>query len=125
MADIARNMTVARWLRAKVDNIIDLSDDFIFATLLGRGITDDETLVSEVSERQRDLCLADTYFGAAISSTKSGTQGESDGGWTHYISNKNVVSRDALMKMARDLYAKWDEPFDDPAKVRIRLKNLY
>lgn len=125
MANIANNMTVVRWLRAKVDNIIDLSDDFIFATLLGRGITDDETLVSAITEKQRDLCLADTYFGAAISSTKSGTQGESDGGWTHYISNKNVVSRDALMKMARDLYAKWDEPFDDPAKVRITLKDLY
>ena len=75
MADIADNMTMARWLRAKVDNIIDLSDDFIFATLLSRGIDDDETLLADVTERQRDLCLADVYFNAAISSSKSGTQG--------------------------------------------------
>lgn len=125
MADIASNMTMVRWLRAKVDNIIDLSDDFIFATLLTRGITDDATLVTNTTEKQRDLCLADIYFGAAISSTKSGTQGESDGGWTHYIPNKNVVNRDALMDMARRLYEKWDEPFDDPAKVKIALKDLY
>ena len=125
MADIASNMTMVRWLRAKVDNIIDLSDDFIFATLLSRGITDDATMYAQATEKQRDLCLADTYFGAAISSTKSGTQGESDGGWTHYISNKNVVSRDALMAMAKALYDRWDEPFEDPAKVIIRLKDLY
>lgn len=125
MADIASNMTMVRWLRAKVDNIIDLSDDFIFSTLLHRGITDDATLYGNATEKQRDLCLADVYFGAAISSTKSGTQGESDGGWTHYISNKNVVNRDALMDMARRLYEKWDEPFDDPAKVKIALKDLY
>lgn len=116
---------MVRWLRAKVDNIIDLSDDFIFSTLLHRGITDDETTFDEVTERQRDLCLADVYFGAAISSTKTGTQGESDGGWTHYISNKNVVSRDALMRLAKDLYDKWDEPFEDPAVIKIRLKSLY
>ena len=125
MADIASNMSMVRWLRAKVDNIIDLSDDFIFATLLHRGINDDALLFSEATERQRDLCLADTYFGAAISSVKSGTQGESDGGWTHYISNKNVVNRDALMRMARELYEKWDEPFDDPAKNVITLSDLY
>ncbi len=125
MADIASNMTVTRWLRAKVDNIIDLSDDFIYATLLDRGITDDSVLVGSISEKQRDLCLADTYFGAAISSVRSGTQGESDGGWTHYIANKNVVSRDALMEMARRLYDKWGEPFDEPGKAKITMKSLY
>ncbi|MBO4924508.1 MAG: hypothetical protein J5382_10360 [Bacteroidales bacterium] len=125
MADIADNMTMARWLRAKVDNIIDLSDDFIFATLLSRGIDDDETLLADVTERQRDLCLADVYFNAAISSSKSGTQGESDGGWTHYIANKNVVNRDGLLRMAKRLYDKWDEPFDNPASNPITLKGLY
>ena len=117
-------MTMVDWLRAKTESIIDYSDEFIFATLLGRGIDDDETAVADVDERTRDLCLADMYFGAAISSTKSGTQGESDGGWTHYVAIKNVVSRDALMQMARDLYAKWDEPFTDP-RPKITLKPLF
>lgn len=124
MADIASNMTMVRWLHAKADNILDLSDDFVFATLVNRGVTDDETLVSETAERTRDLCLADIYFGAAISSTKSGTQGESDGGWTHYVALKNVVNRDALMRMARDLYDKWDEPFSDP-RNKFTMKPLY
>lgn len=124
MADIASNMTVVRWLRAKVEPVIDLSDDFIYATLVARCIADDEIMVSEISERQRDLILADTYYGAAISSVKSGTQGETDGGWTHYVAIKNVVNRAALMQMAKDLYAKWDEPFTDPTP-KIRMKPLY
>lgn len=124
MASIADNMTLAGWFRAKMDPIIDFSDDFIWATLLHRGVDDDETLVSDVDERTRDLILADAYYGAAISSTKSGTQGESDGGWTHYVAIKNVVNRDALLRMAKDLYDKWGEPFADPTS-KIRMRNLY
>ena len=124
MASIAEKMTLVRWLRAKTDPIIDYSDDFIYATLLHRGVTDDETLVGAVSEKTRDLILADAYYGAAVSSTKSGTQGEADGGWTHYVAIKNVISRDALMQMAKDLNAKWDEPFVDPTP-KIRMKPLY
>lgn len=125
MADIASNMTMAAWLRAKVDNIIDLSDDYLYATMLDRGITDDATLLSETTERQRDLCRADIYFDAAVSSTKSGTQGESDGGWTHYVANKNVVNRDGLLRMAKELYDKWGEKFEDPTANPITLKSLY
>lgn len=124
MASIADSMTLAAWLHAKTDLIIDLSDEFVYATLLHRGVEDDETKVSDVDEKTRDLCLADVYFGAAISSNKSGTQGETDGGWTNYVAIKNVVSRDALMQMAKDLYAKWDEPFADP-NPKITLKSLY
>lgn len=124
MASIADKMTLAAWFRAKTDHIIDYSDEFMWATFLHRGVNDDATLVAETDERTRDLILADAYYGAAVSSTKSGTQGESDGGWTHYVAIKNVVSRDALMQMAKDLYDKWDEPFSDP-NPKIRMKTLY
>ena len=124
MASISDKMTLAGWFRAKTDHIIDFSDEFMWATFLHRGVDDDATLVADTDERTRDLILADAYYGAAISSTKSGTQGESDGGWTHYVAIKNVVSRDALMQMAKDLYAKWDEPFTDP-NPKIRMKPLY
>lgn len=124
MASISENMTMVSWLKAKLEPIIDFSDEFIYSTLYQRGIDDDETKVAAVDERTRDLCLADCYYGAAVSSTKSGTQGESDGGWTHYVAIKNVISRDALMQMAKDLYEKWDEPFTDP-RPKISLKPLY
>lgn len=124
MASIGENMTLVGWLHAKLDTIIDVSDELILSTLLGRGINDDETLFRDATQKQRDLCLADLYFTAAISSVKSGTQGEADGGWTHYIAIKNVVSRDALKQMAQDLYAKWNEPFTDPTP-KIRMRPLY
>jgi hypothetical protein len=124
MASIADKMTLASWFKAKTDHIIDFSDEFMWATFLHRGVNDDATLVADTDEKTRDLILADAYYGAAVSSTKSGTQGESDGGWTHYVAIKNVVSRDALMQMAKDLYAKWDEPFTDP-NPKIRMKPLY
>lgn len=124
MASIVDSMTIVRWLRAKTELILDLSDDFIWATLLHRGVDDDETMITDVDERTRDLILADTYFGAAVSSVKSGTQGEADGGWTHYVAIKNVINRDALMRMANDLYAKWGEPLVD-LRTKISLKPLY
>lgn len=124
MADIASNMTVVRWLEAEASPFVDFPTEYLYAKMLHRGVTDDETLVSDITEKQRDLILADIYMGAAISSTKSGTQGESDGGWTHYVAIKNVVSRDALMRMAKDLYDKWNEPFADPT-TKITLRNLY
>lgn len=124
MASIAEKMTLANWFKAKTDHIIVYSDDFMWATFLHRGVDDDSFLVADTDERTRDLILADAYFGAAISSTKSGTQGESDGGWTHYVAILNVVSRDALMQMAKDLYDKWGEPFTDP-NPKIRMKPLY
>lgn len=124
MADIASAMNIVSWLKAKTSHIIDFDDEFVYATLLHRGVTDDEMTVADVDEKTKDLCLADMYYGAAISSTKSGTQGESDGGWTHYVAIKNVVSRDALMQMAKDLYAKWGEAFKDPTP-KITMKPLY
>lgn len=124
MADIASSMTVYRWLDAEASPYVDFPAEFLYAKMMRRGVTDDETLVSEVTERQLDLMLADIYVGAAMSSAKSGTQGEADGGWSHYVAIKNVVSRDALLQMAKDLYDKWDEPFSDPTP-KITLSDLW
>lgn len=124
MADISSNMTVVRWLDAEASPYVDFPTEYLYAKMLRRGVTDDDTLVKDVTERQLDLMLADIYVGAAMSSAKSGTQGEADGGWSHYVAIKNVVSRDALLQMAKDLYDKWNEPFRDPTP-KITLYDLY
>lgn len=124
MADIASNMTVVRWLEAEASPYVDFPVEFLYAKMVRRGVTDDSTLLGEITEKQRDLMLADIFVGAAMSSTKSGTQGEADGGWSHYVAIKNVVSRDALLKMAKDIYDKWEEPFIDPT-TKITLSDLY
>lgn len=124
MADIASSMTFVNWLRVKAEPFVDFSDAFLYATMLSRGVTDDATMFNETTEKQRDLCLADIYFNAAVSSVKTGTQGEADGGWTHYVAIKNVVNRSGLLDMAKALYDKWDEDFLDP-RTKIKLRDLY
>ena len=124
MADISSNLTFVRWLRAKAEPYMDLSTDFLYSIMMGRGVTDDETYLADTTERQRDLCRADIYWAAATSSVKTGTQGESDGGWTHYVAIKNVVNREGLLAWAKALYAKWDEAFLDPTP-KVTLKPLY
>lgn len=103
---------------------MDLSDDFLFSVLVGRGITDDSLLYTDATDKQKDLCFADVLYAAAVSSVKTGTQGESDGGWTHYVAIKNAVNRAGLLDMAKALYDKWDEAFIDP-RNKIRMKPLY
>ena len=61
MADIASVMRMTSWLRAKTSHIIDFDDEFIYATLIHRGVTDDETTVADVDERTRDLSLGNLY----------------------------------------------------------------
>ena len=117
-------MTFVRWLHTKAEPYMDLSDDFLYATMVARGVNNDATLLSATTERQRDLCLADIYFAAATSSVKTGTQGESDGGWTHYVAIKNSVNRQGLLDWAKALYDKWDEQFFDTTP-KIRMRNLY
>lgn len=124
MASIADNLLFVNWLRTKAEPYMDLSDDFLYASMVHRGIDDDTALLSDATDKQKDLCFADILFAAATSSVKTGTQGESDGGWTHYISIKNTVNRDGLLRMARALYEKWNEPFFDTTS-QIRLSPLY
>lgn len=124
MADIASTITLFRWLQVQAEPYMDLSNDFLYSIMLHRGVTDDETYLCDTTERQRDLCRADIYWAAATSSVKTGTQGESDGGWTHYVAIKNVANRDALLGWAKALYAKWDEAFLDPTP-KATMKPLY
>jgi len=124
MADIASNMTVVRWLRSQAEPLIDLSDEYIYSIMVARCMKDDALTLADVSEKQLDLALADIYYTAATSSVKTGTQGESDGGWTHYVAIKNSVNREGLMRRAKALYDKWGEPFFDMSNP-IRMKPLY
>ena len=124
MADIMNTMTMYAWIKAQAEPYMDLSDQYLYSVMLNRGITDNATLMVDATEQQRDLCRADIYFAAATSSVKTGTQGESDGGWTHYVAIKNAVNRDGLLAWAKALYDKWGETFLDPTP-KITMKPLY
>lgn len=114
-------MTIEQYLTGKVD--YDLSENTISAILFDRGIPSGASLES-VSQRQKDLALADVYVYVAGSSTSSSGEYESDGGWQRQRSAKNAFNRNGLLALAKKLYDKWDEPFDG-ASSKIKMKSLY
>lgn len=115
--------TIETWLSGMVD--FDVPQATIMAILFNNEVAH-HTPMQEVSERQRDLCLADLLMWLSSSSTASSGEYISDGGWSHQKSNKQVVNRAGLIKRAQELYAKWDS---DKAKSavgnRITVKPIY
>lgn len=113
-------LTIEQYLKGKVD--YDIPEVALMAILADRGIADGATLVS-LTEKQRDLALADLYMWLAGSSVSSTGEYESDGGWQHQRSTKNVFDRGYFKALANALYAKWGLA---PATVgSIVMKDLY
>lgn len=114
-------MTIEQYLQGKVD--FNLSENTVAGILLDRGIAEGADMTA-VTERQRDLALADLYMFIAGSSTSSSGDYESDGGWQRQRSSKNVYNRNAFLQMARALYDKWGEEVFDPTP-KMRMRPLY
>jgi len=115
--------TISDWLRGKID--FDFSDSAIDAVLFDR-MVDKSTPASDISVRDRELCYADLLMYAASSSTSTQGEYESDGGWQHQKSNKNVVDRTSMRETAARIYAKWNDTNAESANAsRITMKSLY
>lgn len=115
--------TIETWLRGKID--YDFPDSAIEAVCFDR-MLDKSTAASDVSVRDRELCYADLLMYAASSSTTTQGEYESDGGWQHQKSNKNVVDRSAKREAAAKIYLKWADAKADTANAtRITMSSLY
>jgi len=108
--------TIETWLRGKVD--FDVPSTAIMAILFDNEVANGACM-RDVSEKQRDLCLADLLMWLSSSSTASSGEMISDNGWSHQKSNKQVVDRAGLIRRAQELYAKWNS---DKAKTAIGTK---
>ena len=115
-------MTIEQYLQGKVD--FNLSEANIAAILVDRGVSAGADMAT-LTEKQRDLCLADLYMLLAYSSSSSSGEYESDGGWQKQKASKNVYDRSGYKEMAQRLYAKWDDEAANTATSRITLKPLY
>lgn len=101
----------------------DINDSTFKAVIYNNNATPD-TPMAEVSEKAKDLCLADLYMSIATSSSKSGNILDSDGGWQKSRSVKNVTDRGWFRDQANRLYKKWNS---DKASSygKMTLKNLF
>lgn len=120
---MAAYYTIENWLSGMVD--FDVPQATLVAILYNNGVSSG-TPMSETTEKQRDLCLADLLMWLSSSSVSSSGEYISDGGWSHQKSAKQVVDRNGLIKRAQELYAKWDS---DKAKTavgsKITIKSIY
>ena len=115
--------TIETWLCGMVD--YDIPDATIMAILFNNGVSQG-TLVSETSEKERDLCLADLLMWLSSSSVSSTGEYISDNGWSHQKSAKQVVDRNGLIKRAQELYAKWNSDKTNTAVgTKITVKPIY
>lgn len=115
--------TIESWLRGKVD--FDIPESAIKAILFDNKVSAG-TPVADVSEKERDLCLADLLMWLSSSSVTSSGEKISDGGWSHQKSAKQVNDRGGLIQRAKALYAKWNS---DKAKTAVGttiiMKSIY
>ena len=112
--------TIDQYLRGKVD--YDIPEATLLAIMADRGIIPGMAL-SDLSEMQKDLSLADLYMWLAGTSVSSTGEYESDAGWQRQRSSKNVFDRGYFKALANALYAKWGIATDSIGK--IVMKNLY
>ncbi len=109
------------WLRGMVD--YDVPDETLAALLFNRGIRK-LSPASEISARDRELCYADLLMWLSGSSIKTGGEMESDNGWQHQKSSKNVSNRKELERRAMAIYGKYDDPRSKERRRTI-IKPIY
>lgn len=68
-----------------------------------------DTLLSQLTEKQRDLALAGVYVWAATSTSTSSRVSDSDGDWSHSEGGERLTEADKnhFLRLAKALYAKW------------------
>ena len=113
---------LSEWLKGMVADF-DVPDATIKAILYNNGVSDDP-YITDVSEKAKDLSLADLYMMLATSSSKTGSIYDADGGWQRGRSTKNVVDRKWFRDAANRLYLKWNPELADKSGAFV-LKGIY
>lgn len=115
--------TIETWLSGMVD--YEIPQTTLMAILFNNKVPSG-TNVSDTTEEQRDLCLADLLMWLSSSSSVSSGEMISDGGWSHQKSAKQITDRAGLIRRARELYAKWNsDKVDSAVGARITVKPIY
>ena len=115
--------TIETWLRGMVD--FDIPDATLIAILFNNGVSQGSPM-SDVEERERDLCLADLLMWLSSSSATTSGERISDGGWSHQKASKQVTDRESLIKRAQALYAKWNSDKANSAiGHKITIKSIH
>ncbi len=97
-----------------------VSDEALMSILLNRDV-DFGSLVSTLTTKQRELCMADLYMFCATLPSVSSTVEDSDAGWKHREggTQKSASDKADLINKANLIYRKYGETTN---KSTIKLK---
>ncbi len=116
--------SITDWLSGMVD--FNVPDKTLKAILFNRGIESTDFAVS-VSERSRQLCYADLLIWLTTTSQTSSGSLDSDGGWQHQESAKNITDKAGLRAKALAIYKKYGDSTAENVVVTstVKIINLY
>lgn len=114
--------TIEMWLKGMVD--FNIPDSALQAIVFNNEVISGSAMI-DLTEKQKDLCLADLYMWLASSSSTSSGETISDNGWSHHKAAKNIVDRIGLRNKARMLYEKWGSNKAAEVGGVTKLKDLY
>ena len=113
MADV---LTIEQYLSGKVRNI-NVPDNAIATIIMDAGITsvenpDKDTDISELSLKERELCLAWLYVWIAGSTTQSGGFTEQDADWQSRTDGERMSASvlKQYLAMANEIFKKYGMP---------------
>lgn len=100
------SLTAKRYLQAKVNATI--SEDTLMAVMADRGINP-EAEYADLTEKDRDLCLADLYVYLSLQPTQTEKKTDTDADWSHSeggtVYSANVLN--GYLRLANAIYAKY------------------
>lgn len=73
-----------------------------------RGV-DDVTSISELSQQDKDLLLADVLFTIYVSPNSSASMTQQHGSYTQTIGSQTINTKDDIYNMFIALYRKWND----------------
>jgi hypothetical protein len=103
-------LTIKKYLEGKVRNIA-IPDNALLSICVDAEV-DPDMYVSDLTQKQRDLCLAWTYVWIAGSPTQTGSTTDEDADWKHTEGGERMSasSLKQYLSMANDIFDKYDLP---------------
>lgn len=111
-------MVIEEYLRGLVS--YDLPDNTLKSILFKRDVNPGEE-VDNVSEKDRDLCLAEVYLWCATTPSAKNNTEDADGNWKHIEAGWTTSAFDKrqLRAMAKELFDKWGETATTIQKITL------
>lgn len=93
------------------------SDAILFAREISR-----EMIVSDLTQKQRDLIYADLLMYGITKPSSSGGEKKAHGGFSHTTKSETFTYRDDWFKAAMAIYKKYGDPKYDPGSL-VKITN--